>query len=57
MTGSFKSLLSDSACRREVLSSIGEKLLDRYAEQSNEAMPESLQQLVERLAVSERHGG
>ena len=57
MSGSFKSLLSDSACRREVLSSIGDKLRDRYTEQSNEAMPERLQQLVERLAVSERHGG
>ena len=57
MSGSFKSLLSDSAYRREVLSSIGDKLRDRYAEQSNEAMPERLQQLVERLAVSERRGG
>jgi hypothetical protein len=50
----FRSLLDDAACKMEILSSIGQKLREQYAEQTAGPMPERMQTLLQRLAGAER---
>jgi hypothetical protein len=51
---SFRSLLDDTACRTEALSSIGHKLRQHYADQLSEPLPEHLQTQLRQLATAER---
>jgi hypothetical protein len=50
----FRSLLDDAACKMEILSSIGQKLREQYAEQTNGSTPEHLQVLLQQLAGAEQ---
>jgi hypothetical protein len=50
----FRTLLDDSACRMEALSSIGQQLRRHYAEQLSAPLPEHLQTQLRQLARVER---
>jgi hypothetical protein len=50
----FRSLLDETACRMEALSSVGKKLRQHYADQLTEPLPDHLQTQLQQLANAER---